>query len=147
MDDSYSAEVKSEEDNLFEEKDRILEHLLNENDYNSQASEKDRLTLSEVNEDDLKNCYVLLEDVTSCFPVLKESSTVKVPRNAASFFSKSDKIKKFIKKRGKYRPRRSKKTKDEPDSDDDSKSGKSYRLASISAKQLKERLKLYEKAR
>lgn len=36
MEDSYSTEVKYEdEDNLFDEKDRILEHLLNENEYSS----------------------------------------------------------------------------------------------------------------
>ncbi|KAM7350940.1 zinc finger protein 30C isoform 2-T2 [Cochliomyia hominivorax] len=204
--DSYNAEIKyehnaddeeEEEDNLFEEKDRILEHLLNENDYShlpEVAEQKPKETkrkrrrnmtsidshrnlmdtedilmetevafikyedsdeqeelyedlleekpeLPVVTKKDLKDCHVLLEDITHCFPSLKDESTVRVPRNVQPFFSKSEKVKKLIKKRGKYRPR---KPKTEPNSDEDSKS-KSYRLASISSKQLKERMKLLRK--
>ncbi|XP_065357906.1 zinc finger protein 699 [Calliphora vicina] len=197
--DSYTAEVKyeDEKDNLFDEKDRILEHLLNENDYTAleelredksspeqikrkrarktceskdsqdtddilkeaevayikyedsdeleEAGEdilEEKYKAIEATQDDIKACYVLLEDVSNCFPALKEGPSVKVPRNFQPFFSKSEKIKKFIKKRGKYRPRR---PKAEPGSDEDNKAGKSYRLASISAKQLRERMKLLKR--
>lgn len=92
---------------------------------------------------------MIVEDIKHRFPSLKDECTIKVPKNVQPFFSKSESMKKFIKKRGKYRVRGPRAIKREPgdgeDGDVKPDLSRPYRLAKISAEQLKERMKLLKK--